>query len=168
MFGPNWSTRPRDHYRADIKEGGISYWAFRQVACRCGESRIAYQPWSLGFDEYLSHDNFFELDPVLSRNGAKPQKIVGESSQIVVDAAIDFIHQAHQAKQSFFTVVWFGSPHTPYSGLPDDVAQYANVANEQLRNRLTEISAMDRAIGKLRESLTKLGARQYIAMVLFR
>ena len=41
-------------------------------------------PGAMGFDEWLSHDNFFELDPVLSRNGGPPQKFTGESSQIIV------------------------------------------------------------------------------------
>ena len=35
----------------------------------------------MGFDEWLSHDNFFELNPTLSRNGGPPEKFEGESSR---------------------------------------------------------------------------------------
>ena len=70
-------------------------------------------------------------------------------------------------------VVWFGSPHEPYSGLPEDLALYDNLPDslanrkvgltsnetgeqvsrqlrEVLQERYAEITAMDRAIGKLR------------------
>lgn len=73
-------------------------------------------------------------------------------------------------------VVWFGSPHEPYSGFPDDLALYDNLpdslnskmvrltSNETgeqvnrplgdvLRERYAEITAMDRAIGRLRNYL---------------
>ena len=33
-------------------------------------------PNRMGFDEYLSHDNFFEMNPPLSRNGAPPESLV--------------------------------------------------------------------------------------------
>lgn len=73
-------------------------------------------------------------------------------------------------------VVWFGSPHEPYSGLPEDLALYNNLPDslkktkvsltsnetgesvkrqlrEVLQERYAEITAMDRAIGKLRTFL---------------
>ena len=124
----------------------------------------------------MSHDNFFELNPVLSRNGEIPQKFEGESSEIIIDEAIQFIQKSKQQNQSFMTVVWFGSPHEPYSGLPADLALYENLpdslskkkvsltSNETgnritrplrdvLQERYAEITAMDRAIGNLRNFL---------------
>ena len=52
-------------------------------------------PGAAGFDEWLSHDNFFEMDPVLVRNGAAPEQHQGESSEIVVEAAIDSLNYKH-------------------------------------------------------------------------
>ena len=72
----------------------------------------------MGFHEWLSHDNFFELNPCLSRNGGPPETIQGEGSEIIVREAIRFIDQAGHDGKPFFAVVWFGSPHEPYSGLP--------------------------------------------------
>jgi arylsulfatase A-like enzyme len=60
-------------------------------------------------------------------------------------------------RQPFFTVLWFGSPHGPYSGTAEDVALYAGVAKEELRHRFAEITAMDRAIGRFRATLRELG-----------
>ena len=140
-------------------------------------------PGAMGFDQWLSHDNFFELNPTLSRNGGPPQQFKGESSQIIIDEAIRFIEHATAEGKPFFTIVWFGSPHEPYSGLPQDVALYDRLpekystkmvsltSNETgkrtrrplrdvLRERYAEITAMDRAIGKLRDHLKKSGLRK--------
>jgi arylsulfatase A-like enzyme len=129
----------------------------------------------MGFHEWVSHDNFFELNPSLSRNGGPPEVFEGESSEIVINEAMRFIDKAKQAGKPFLTVVWFGSPHEPYSGLPDDLALYDDLPKkytkkvkltsnetggpttrpqgEVLRERYAEITAMDRAIGKLRKHL---------------
>ena len=68
-------------------------------------------PKAMGFDEYLSHDNFFELNPHLSRNVAAEQQYEGESSEILITEAIQFIKKAKEKGQPFFLVIWFGSPH---------------------------------------------------------
>lgn len=62
----------------------------------------------------------------------------------------------HGEGKPFFTLVWFGSCHTPYSGLAEDVAAYKDVAHEPTRNRFAEITAMDRAVGSLRKTLRDL------------
>ncbi|MEX2577476.1 MAG: sulfatase-like hydrolase/transferase [Verrucomicrobiales bacterium] len=134
-------------------------------------------PGAMGFDEWVSHDNFFELDPPLSRNGGPPEIHEGESSAVLVDETRRFIEKAKAEEKPFLAVVWFGSPHEPYSGLPDDLALYDDLpekyadrdpvrltSNETgrqvqrplgdvLRERYAEITAMDRAIGTLRDFL---------------
>ncbi|MBW6537497.1 MAG: sulfatase-like hydrolase/transferase, partial [Mariniphaga sp.] len=135
-------------------------------------------PGAMGFDEWLSHDNFFEMDPVLSRNGEAPQKFEGEGSEVVIDETIKFIQKSKNTNKPFMAVVWFGSPHEPYSGLPEDLAIYENLpdsletrkvrltSNETgqqvtrplrdvLQERYAEITAMDRAIGTLRNFLSE-------------
>jgi arylsulfatase A-like enzyme len=140
-------------------------------------------PGAMGFDEWVSHDNFFEMDPVLSRNGEVPQTIKGEGSEVIVDETIKFIHKSKNKNKPFLAVVWFGSPHEPYSGLPEDLALYnklpdslankevrltSNETGEQvnrplrdvLQERYAEITAMDRAIGKLRAFLEENNLRE--------
>ncbi len=68
-----------------------------------------------------------------------------------------FAIRSRTSNPSSRSVVWLASH--PYSGLPEDVAQYADVPGEALRNRFTEISALDRAVGKLRNALTELDVR---------
>ncbi len=110
----------------------------------------------MGFDAYLSHDNFFELDPVFSRDGAEPTKFTGESSEIVAREACQFIRGCKTSNLPFLTLVWFGSPHSPYSASEEDSARYSHIENLATRNRFAEITAMDRAIGTLRKTLREL------------
>jgi arylsulfatase A-like enzyme len=182
-FAPGWSLRPEEITVAHI---------LRQAGYRCGhfgkwhvgpvKAGSPTNPGAMGFHQWVSHDNFFELNPSLSRNGSPPEVFRGESSEIVVNEAIRFIDGSHQAGQPFLTVVWFGSPHEPYSGLPEDLALYDDLPakyskpvrltsnetgaqvtrpqGEVLRERYAEITAMDRAIGMLRKHLAAEGLKQ--------
>lgn len=176
-FAPNWSLRPEEISIAHIlKEAGYVSAHFGKWHVGPVKKDSPTSPGAMGFDEWLSHDNFFEMDPMLSRNGESPQKIEGEGSEVIIDETIHFIEKAKGQNKPFMAVVWFGSPHEPYSGLPKDLALYVNLpdslgnkkvsltSNETgkmvirplrdvLMERYAEITAMDRAIGKLRSFL---------------
>ena len=157
-FAPNWSTRPEEITLAQIlKQAGYRTGHFGKWHLGAVKQDSPLNPNRMGFDEYLSHDNFFEMDPPLSRNGAPPEIIKGESSEIVVAEAVNFTRKVQAEGKPFFVVIWFGSPHGPYSGKPEDVALYAKVPNEEMRRRFAEITAMDRAIGTYRQALRSLG-----------
>ncbi|HUQ69958.1 MAG TPA: sulfatase-like hydrolase/transferase [Planctomycetaceae bacterium] len=115
----------------------------------------ATSPGGSGFDRWLSAPNFFEVDPWLSDEGTA-KKFTGESSTVVVDAALEFIRQSSAKRQPFLTVVWFGSPHAPHVGIDADLALYPDVPPKQQRF-LAEITAMDRAMGRLRDGLKAAG-----------
>jgi arylsulfatase A-like enzyme len=182
-FSPGYSIRPEEVTIAHLLNkmgyicGHFGKWHLGPV-----KASSPTNPGAMGFDQWLSHDNFFELNPVFSRNGGKPQKFEGESSEIVIAETIKFLTAAQQKKKPFFTVVWFGSPHEPYSGLKEDLALYDNLPAEYadklvkltsnetgrptrrplrdvLRERYAEITAMDRSIGQLRDWLKQEGLR---------
>jgi arylsulfatase A-like enzyme len=156
-FAPNWSTRPQEITLAQIlKQAGYRTGHYGKWHIGAVKEASPLNPHKMGFDDYLSHDNFFEMDPPLSRNGAPPEIIPGESSEIIVDQAVQFLRQVVAEENPFFIVVWFGSPHGPYSGLDADVALYDDVPNDEMRRRFAEITAMDRAIGSFRQALRDL------------
>lgn len=160
-FSPNWSTRPEEITIAEVlKPAGYRTGHYGKWHIGAVKAASPVNPAKQGFDDYLSHDNFFELDPPLSRNGADPKIYKGESSEIIVDAASEFVRQVHQEGKPFFVVIWFGSPHGPYRGLPEDVALYADVKADELKHRYAEITAMDRAIGKFRKLLRELNVAE--------
>jgi arylsulfatase A-like enzyme len=122
-----------------------------------GRAILAADPLSpgrMGFDEWVSADNFFDLDPVLGRNGV-PEKFYGDSSDITTDEALKFIRKQTAAGRPFLSVVWFGSPHIPHIALPKDKAAYSTLSEKE-QNYLGEITAVDRNVGRLRAALREL------------
>jgi len=149
---PEEITLPQILQKAGYRTGHFGKWHLGAV-----KQESPVNPGRLGYEEYLAHDNFFEMDPVFSRNGMEPQPFKGESSEILADEALDFIRRVHAGGQPFFTTIWFGSPHGPWQALDKDLALYQAVASPKLRARLGEITALDRAIGTLRKGLRELG-----------
>lgn len=182
-FAPGCSLRPEEVTVAHLlRAAGYGTGHFGKWHIGPVKKGSPTNPGAMGFDEWLSHDNFFEMDPVFSRNGGPPKKFYGESSEILVDEVINYIEKKKEAGTPFFTVIWFGSPHEPYSGLQTDLALYRDLPKEfapgevrltsnetglqikrpqreVLIERYAEITAMDRSIGKLRNSLKTLGLR---------
>ena len=182
-FAPNWSIRPEEISIAHIlNQAGYTSAHYGKWHLGPVKSNSPTSPGAMGFDEWLSHDNFFEINPTLSHNGEEPQRFEGEGSQVLIDQAIQFIQRAKQKNQPFFVVVWYGSPHEPYSGLPEDLKLYENLPpeyadqtveltsnvtgnrverplREVLQERYAEITAMDRSIGVLRDYLQLEGLR---------
>jgi arylsulfatase A-like enzyme len=114
-------------------------------------------PGAHGFDEWFSAPNFYDNDPILSRRGTAV-RTEGESSMVTVDAALEWIGAVAEQGRPFLAVVWFGSPHSPHQPAEQDRALYEDQP-ERLQNFYGEITGMDRAFGKLRESLDALGIR---------
>ena len=184
IFRPGYSIRPEEITIAHLlRDGGYATAHFGKWHVGPVKESSPTNPGAMGFDEWFSHDNFFEMDPVFSRNGGPPQTYYGESSEIIIDEAIDFIEAQNGGGKPFFTMIWFGSPHEPYSGLETDLALYEDLpqkyadrevsltSNETglrvkrplrdvLIERYAEITAMDRSIGKLRNALRTMGLRE--------
>jgi len=182
-FAPGWSFRPEEITLAHILgQAGYACGHFGKWHVGAVKKASPVSPGAMGFHQWLSHDNFFELNPSFSRNGGPPEVFQGESSEILVREAIQFIEGTRLQTKPFFTVIWFGSPHEPYSGLPADLALYddlpakyatkkvrltsnetgstvSRTQGEVLRERYAEITAMDRSIGRLRDYLAAKGLR---------
>ncbi len=114
-------------------------------------------PGANGFDVWLSAENFYENDAILSREG-KAVQVKGESSLIAADAALEFIEGAVKKRQPFLAVVWFGSPHSPHIA-SDELRELYKDQPKGKANFLGEITGMDRAFGKMRDALKPLGIR---------
>ncbi len=108
-------------------------------------------PSAFGFDEWVSVTNFFDLNPLMGRNG-EVQAFEGDSSEVAVSEAVKFLDKHRGGKQPMFAVVWFGSPHDPFKARPEDKAAFASL-NEASANHYGELVAMDRSVGLLRQKL---------------
>ena len=146
VFNPGWSTRPEEVGIAKIlKQAGYATGHFGKWHLGAVKAASPVNPGGLGFDTWVSHDNFFELDPWLSRNGAPPTQFKGESSEIIIAEAIRYIDQAKQNGRPFFLVIWFGSPHEPYSALAKDLALYDNLP-ATFGNRQVKLTSNETAV----------------------
>ena len=183
-FSAGFSIRPEEISIARLmKDAGYATAHFGKWHLGPVKAESPTNPKAMGFDEYLSHDNFFEMNPYFSHNGGPPELYEGESSEIIVQEAIRFIQKVKENGQPFFIVIWYGSPHEPYSGLPKDLALYDDLPKtfgerqvrltsnetglpverlqrEVLRERFAEITAMDRSIGYIREYLEREGLKK--------
>ncbi|MEZ6122252.1 MAG: sulfatase-like hydrolase/transferase [Planctomycetaceae bacterium] len=112
-------------------------------------------PGRFGFQHWLSVTNFFDRDPILSRMG-KFEEFRGDSSDIIVAEALKYITQQAAVKQRFLTVIWYGSPHSPFAAAEDDRRDFPDL-NSASSNHYGELVAMDRSLGTLRSGLRELG-----------
>ncbi|MDI6449313.1 sulfatase-like hydrolase/transferase [Anaerobaca lacustris] len=153
------SLRPQEVTIAEaLRVGGYTTGHFGKWHLGSVVKGSPVNPGASGFDEWLSAPNFFDNDPILSREGTAVQ-MHGESSMVTVDAAIEFIRKHADSPWPFLAVVWFGSPHLPHEAVEEDRAIYDDL-DEKLQHFYGEITGMDRAFGRLRAELRTLGIHQ--------
>jgi len=111
-------------------------------------------PGPFGFDEWLSVTNFFDRDPLMSRNG-KFEKFKGDSSEVIVAEALKFIGRQAGRKKPFLAVIWYGTPHSPFRAGEEDKKAFANLGKSS-QEHYGELVAMDRSVGTLRKGLRDL------------
>jgi len=147
--------RPQEITIAEkLKEAGYITGHFGKWHLGSVQQGSPVNPGNSGFDEWFSAPNFFDNDPILSREGIAVQA-EGESSMVTVDAALDFIRSHEGGEKPYFAVVWFGSPHVPHRAINEDLEIYSDQP-EKLQHFYGEITGMDRAFGKLRAELKSL------------
>ncbi|MGN6545167.1 MAG: sulfatase family protein [Aureliella sp.] len=111
-------------------------------------------PGAFGFDEWVSVTNFYDVDPLMSRQG-KIEQFHGDSSEIAVAEAVKFLEKHRANERPMFAVVWFGSPHSPFKALAKDKQSFGDL-NEASANHYGELVALDRSVGELRRKLREL------------
>jgi len=159
-FSWGHNLRPQEITIAEaLKEAGYVTGHFGKWHLGSAQKNSPVNPGASGFDVWLSAPNFFDNDPILSRQGVAVQ-MTGESSMVTVDAALAFIRSQAADDKPFLAVVWFGSPHLPHQAAEEDRALYAELEDERLQHFYGEITGLDRAVGKLRAELRNLGLQE--------
>jgi arylsulfatase A-like enzyme len=155
-FSWGHTLRPQEVTIAEaLKEAGYATGHFGKWHLGSVRADDVVSPGQSGFDEWLSSPNFFENSPWLSRRGTAVETH-GESSEVTVKAALEFIRKSAATKQPFLAVIWFGNPHNPHVATEELKALYPDATKAE-QNYFGEITGIDRAMGLLRKELRDIG-----------
>lgn len=113
-----------------------------------------HNPGAFGFDEWVSVSNFFDRNPLMSRKGAF-EEFEGDSSSIIVNEALKFIESSKNSGKPFFTVIWDGSPHSPWDASEEDREDFKDLETKS-QHHYGELAAFDRSVGVLRKGLREM------------
>ena len=154
-FSWGHTLRPEETTIAEaLKTAGYATGHFGKWHVGSCDPRDEVSPGQSGFDTWVSSPNFYENDPFFSHNG-KVAQASGESSQVTVEAALEFIKSQSGRDQPFVAVIWFGNPHTPHEATAELKALYPNQSPAE-QNYYGEITGVDRAMGHLRKQLREM------------
>ena len=95
----------------------------------------------------------------LGEHKPAPGPIAGDASELIMDPAISFISESVAQQQSFLAVIWFVTPHTPVAAGPEARAAYSGLSMRE-QHWFGAISALDAQVGRLRNTLRKLGVER--------
>ncbi|MBU3020366.1 sulfatase-like hydrolase/transferase [Aestuariibacter sp. A3R04] len=134
-----------------------------------------FHPLQRGFDEFYGFRggarSYFAYDnnapsalELMERNFGNYSEPEGYLTDALASEAIDFIERKNAEGKPFFVFLSFNAPHTPMEATPEDLAQFPNLTG----NRKTVAAmtyALDRAAGRVLDTLRKLGIEQNTLVV---
>ncbi|MCC7337361.1 MAG: sulfatase-like hydrolase/transferase [Pirellulaceae bacterium] len=130
-----------------------------------GHHQAKWHPLARGFTHFEGHYNgaidYFDL----TRDGERdwhvdnePSNKQGYATDLIADAACNFIRQAAAGDAPYFCYVPFGAPHSPFQAKPEDIARYAKDENANREDILKAmIWSMDQGIGRILKTITESG-----------
>lgn len=129
-----------------------------------GHASLDYHPLRHGFTEFVGFFNDFvdyfkhtrcgEID---WHRGEEPNDDKGYTSDLITDAAVEFIERNAGGEAPFFCWVAYNAPHTPLQAKPADMATYTDRRGKDARALAAMISNMDAGIGRILATLDDTG-----------
>ncbi len=137
-------------------------------------SREASLPKNNGFTYFKGNPagGWHPKKTIFTDNQNKTEPITGDSVNICTDIAIDFIKE--NKSRPFSLLVHYREPHAPYGPMPSideaktkdlkpAISDYPNLNKNTaklMRNYLTAVSAVDRNLGRILETLKEQGLEE--------
>ncbi|MEX2565490.1 MAG: sulfatase-like hydrolase/transferase [Cyclobacteriaceae bacterium] len=155
VFTWGHALRPEEQSLAKfLKTSGYQTGFFGKYHLGSVREEGATSPTAHGFESWYAAANFYENDPWMSKNGV-PVQLKGESSDITVELAIDYIQGAIKKDGPFLVFIWLGSPHLPHEA-EDYLKNLYPSQPENMKHYLGEMTGIDLAVGKLRQELRNM------------
>lgn len=152
VFSWGHALRPQEQSIAKIlKNNGYQTGFFGKYHLGSIRAEGNTSPGAHGFETWFAAANFYENDPWMSKNG-QPVQLKGESSDVTVKLALEYIEGALEKDAPFLVFIWLGSPHLPHQASEELKSLYPG-QTEKMQNYFGEITGIDRSMGKLRNQL---------------
>jgi len=113
-------------------------------------------PGSQGFDEWWSAGNWYDSGhEFIYHNGNQVLPREGDTADVLMDVALEWIGKQATAKKPFLVLIWFPSPHGPHKATPKYAAPYEEYGKAKA-NYYGELAAVDHNMGRLRKALRNM------------
>ncbi len=131
-----------------------------------GHARLKWLPTQRGFTQFTGCLNGAVDYLTLERDGERdwhdnnePSSASGYATNLIGEAASNFIKQSATDDQPFFCYVPFTAPHSPFQAPENERDRYSHIKNETKRTYYAMISVMDQEIGRILKSIDDAGIR---------
>ncbi|TWU51394.1 sulfatase-like hydrolase/transferase [Rubripirellula reticaptiva] len=130
-----------------------------------GHHDVKWHPLSRGFTHFEGHYNgaidYFKLE----RDGERdwhinhtPSAKQGYATDLIAEAASDFIRESAVDAAPYFCYVPFNAPHSPFQAKPEDIARYAkNSKTDDEATLKAMIWSMDQGVGQVLRAIEDSG-----------
>jgi len=142
-----------------------------------GHSNVKYHPLRRGFTEFLGHYNgaidYFthEREGVLDwHTNYETNRDEGYSTDLIADAAVDFVERHADDATPFLLYVPFNAPHSPFQAKEEDLPAYSDLApvegewpdegERRVQNRRilgAMVHSMDQGVGRILDAIDEHG-----------
>jgi len=135
-----------------------------------GHRRAKWHPLAQGFTHFYGHYNgaidYFDLTREDTRDwhvGYKPSDEQGYATDLIANAAADWINRRAKSDSPYFCYVPFNAPHSPFQAPDEAIEKYGNLGgNETAKQKHREIykamvGRMDEGIGRILDAIESTG-----------
>ena len=130
-----------------------------------GHHHVKWHPLSRGFTHFEGHYNgaidYFSLEREGERDwhvNYEPSDRSGYSTDLIADAASEFIRTSASEDAPYFCYVPFNSPHSPFQAKPKDLRRYTKGGKRaQEATLLAMIHSLDQGVGQILEAIDDSG-----------
>ncbi|MBC8868222.1 MAG: sulfatase-like hydrolase/transferase [Planctomycetes bacterium] len=110
-------------------------------------------PGNQGFDQWWSAGNHYDIGyEYIYHNGERVPPREGDTSDALMDVALEWIGRQAKADKPFLALIWFTSPHGPFEAEEKYAEPYLH-HGEKKANYYGELAGVDHAMGRLRRAL---------------
>ncbi len=116
------------------------------------------KPESRGYQEsFWNGNNCRHVDPDEYKRGDERVGVIeGDDSEILANEVLAFAQRSEEQGKPFFATLWFHAPHSPHGSTQKYRDLYPGMKENKV-DMWSDISAVDGAMGILREGLKNLG-----------